>query len=57
MKPLINCLIENQALLFKNMYRAQQIINLNIDNGKLDRWNQEANDKFMNLPIPDAVFH
>ena len=57
MKPLINCLIENQALLCKNMYRAQQIINLNIDNGKLDRWNQEANDKFMNLPIPDAVFH
>ena len=51
MKPLINCLIENQALLCKNMYRAQQIINLNIDNGK------EANDKIMNLPIPDAVFH
>jgi hypothetical protein len=47
MRPLINCLIENQALLSKNMYRAQQNINLNIDNGKLDRWNPEANGKIM----------
>jgi hypothetical protein len=57
MKPLINCLIENQALLSKGMYKALQNINLNIDNGKLERWNSEANDKIMNLPTPDEVFH
>jgi hypothetical protein len=28
MKPLINCLIENQALLSKNMYRTQKINHL-----------------------------
>jgi len=56
MKPLINCLIKNQAILNKEAYLAQQNIKLNVDNGKLDGWYPEANDEYINLPIPNAVF-
>jgi len=47
MKPLINCLIKNQAILNKKMYLAQQNIKLNVDNGKLDGWYPEANDEYL----------
>jgi hypothetical protein len=34
------------------MYLAQQNIKLNVDNGKLDGWYPEANDEYINLPVP-----